>query len=358
MTTSDPASAPDGAYPDPRLAPWPGFAMAADAAVKMLHDRLGLDLWLVTAVQGDDQVVVSSAGHWSELAPPGTVLRWSESFCLRMIDREGPTAAPDVRGVPAYARAATGVLARVRAYVGIPLEGQEGELFGTLCAFAGDPQREDLAADLDLVELVGRMLSTIIAREQFGRARSEEAAAALALADRDLLTGLRNRRGWESALWQEHQRCQRYGSTPSVVVVDLDDLKSANDEGGHPAGDTLLVQCASVLAAVSRPGDVLARVGGDEFGVLAVQCDAAASRALVTRLRVQLRDAGVAASVGSATRRSGEDLSDAWRRADAAMYREKRRRKQVVDDAVYPGSDPSQRSVASSRDPRPQRPDR
>lgn len=311
-------------YPDPRRAPWPGFALAAEAAVRQLHERLGLDLWLVTAVEANDVVVVASAGHWSQLAAPGSRFPWQDSLCLRMVNRQGPTVAPDVRAIPAYAQAATGVLSRVRAYIGVPLEGEQGQLFGTLCAFSGDPQPASLQDSLDLAEFVGRMLSTVLAREQFSRARSEEAAAAYALADHDLLTGLRNRRGWEAAIATEHGRGQRYGAALSIVAVDLDGLKAINDSAGHPAGDNLLKRCADVLQRASRPGDSLARLGGDEFGVLAVECDAAAARALVLRLRTLLRSYGVAASVGTATRRTGENLSDTWRRADTEMYRDKR----------------------------------
>lgn len=326
-----------GRYPDPRLGPWPGFALAAAAAVQHLNDRLGLDLWLVTHVDAGSQVVVAAAGHWVDLASPGTPFSWQDSFCLRMIDQRGPTVAPDVLAIPAYALAATGVLARVRAYVGVPLEGDEGRLFGTLCAFAGEPQPDSLKDSLDVVQLIGRMLSTILAREQAARARSEDAAAAYALAERDRLTGLRNRRGWEAALAQEEQRCQRYGSTASVVALDLDDLKRTNDIAGHTAGDDLLVRCAGVLTRTSRPGDAQARLGGDEFGVLAVECDAVSVSALLARLRVQLRSAGVAASAGWATRRPGEDLVDTWGRADAAMYRDKRRRKRLPLGSTHGG---------------------
>jgi diguanylate cyclase (GGDEF)-like protein len=147
------------------------------------------------------------------------------------------------------------------------------------------------------------------------------------LAARDALTGLRNRRGWESALADEHARCQRYGGAASVLVVDLDDLKDTNDSAGHAAGDALLTTCAALLTDSSRPADVVARLGGDEFAVLAVHCDAVCVRTLQARLRVRLRLAGISASVGSATRWAGEDLADAWQRADQAMYRAKRRRK-------------------------------
>lgn len=310
-----PGPTPD--YPDPRLAPWPGFALAAQAAVQHLADHFGLDLWLVTAVQDDDQVIVASAGPWSEFATPGTVFPWQESFCQEMTSQRGPTVACDVRDFPAYAARAVGVLAQVQAYVGVPLAGDGDEVFGTLCAFAGQPQPASMGDSLPSVQLVGQMLSTVLAREQFAQARSHEAAAAQALAGEDALTGLRNRRGWEVALEHEHQRSQRYSSTPSVVVVEVD---------GQGSGDDLLCRCADALKSGVRPGDVVARLGGGEFGVLAVECDPAAARALVVRLRVQLRNELVPAGVGAATRRTGEDLLGTWRRAQAEAQRDRRRR--------------------------------
>jgi diguanylate cyclase (GGDEF)-like protein len=313
-------------YPDPRLAPWPGFALAAEAGVRHLHEQLGLDLWLVTHVEGDELVVVASAGPWEQQMPAGTRVPWTTAFCSRMVDRAGPVCAPDVLGVPAYAPLVAGVFARVRAYVGVPLEGDDGRFFGTLAAVSGSQQPRTLSASLPVVQLVAQMLSTIVAREQMAQARSAEAAAAYALAERDQLTGLHNRRGWVRALEQEDTRCRRYGGQAGLLALDLDELKQVNDTAGHTAGDELLALCAEVLQATSRPGDTVARTGGDEFAVLAVECDPAALRALEVRLRLQLRTAGVRASTGRATRRPGEHLSETWHRADAAMYAAKRRR--------------------------------
>lgn len=295
---------------DPSLGPWPGFALAAKAAVEHLDATLGLDLWLVTAVEGDDQVVVASSGHWAALAAPGTVFSWPDSFCLRMIDRQGPMAAPDVLQVPAYAQAATGVLSRVRAYVGVPLLGDDGQVFGTLCALAGDPQPDSLSGSMDLVTLVGRMLSTILAREHFARERSREAVSAHALAGEDVLTGLRNRRGWTAALEQEQQRCARYGSTASVLVLRVRGARG-------PDEDDVLTRAAQVLGTVSRPGDALGRVGGDEFALLAVECGADAAQALLDRLCDRLTDAGLVAATGVATLEPGEQLEQVWQRAQA-----------------------------------------
>jgi GGDEF domain-containing protein len=307
----------DGRYPDPRLLPWPGFALAAAAAVEHLQELVALDLWLVTAVRGDSQTVVAATGAWAALAPPGATYSWQDSFCRRMVERRGPVVAPDVAAVQAYAEVAVGALAGVRAYVGVPLQGDDGEVFGTLCGFAGTPQDPALSGSTSSVRLVGRMLSTILAREQFARARSQEAAAAYALVERDPVTGLRNRRGWDAAVEQEDTRCQRYGATASLLVLELQ--PDAGDSDG-------IGRCADVLARSCRPGDVLARLGTFEFAVLALECDLVAARALHARLRVQLRSTGLAAATAVATRRPGERLADAWVRAADEVARDQRRR--------------------------------
>ena len=236
--TTGGATAPGSAaaYPDPRLEPWPGFALAAEAGVGLLADQVGMDLWLVTHREGEEAVVVASAGPWEALLPPGTRVAWASAFCSRMVDRTGPVCAPDVRDVPAYAPLASGIFTRVRSYVGVPLEGDAGRFFGTLSAVSGTRQPESLDACMPVVQAVARLLSTVVAREQVAQERSADEAAAYALAQHDQLTDLCNRRGWVTALEREQTRCRRYGSAASVLVLDLDDLKRVNDAGGHEIG--------------------------------------------------------------------------------------------------------------------------
>ena len=316
------AAAGGAEHPDPRLSPWQGFALAADAAVQHLAELVGLDLWLVTAVEQDLQTVVASAGPWAEFAPPGLTFSWQQSFCLRMLERQGPTVAPDIGDVPAYAAVAVGPLAPVKAYVGVGLESDEGEFYGSLCGFAGAPQSDELAGCLDAVQLVGRMLSTILAQEKIARTRAEEADAAQALAERDAVTGLRNRQGWAAALEQEDARCQLYGTTASAVVVALD-----GPLGGGPDDDhARLLLGAQAVAATARPGDVVAHLGDGHLAVLLVEGGPVAARALITRLRVALRTAGVSAAHGAATRRTGERLHQTVERAAEDARRDDKRR--------------------------------
>lgn len=302
--------------------PFDGFAAAADGAVVQLNRQLpGMGLWLVTYVLGDRQRVVASAGEWAERTPIGTEFSWQASFCLRMVNGAPPLAL-DVLSVLDYRAAAIGPLAPVRAYLGVPLLTAEDELFGTLCAVAGAPQPDSWHEAMPVVSLMGRMLSTVLARERAARDRSMEAAHAYALADRDPRTHLRNRRGFDQAVQTEQGRGRRFGTRSSIIVLSLEDVAA-----GASAADVALRGCAQVLVALCEPGDVAARTEGMEFGILAAETDLVGARALQTRLREALRTVGLTVSAGSATRRLGEDLTDTWERAVGAMHIDARRRR-------------------------------
>ncbi|NEK59643.1 histidine kinase [Geodermatophilus sabuli] len=143
------------------MAPWRDFTAATGGALEFLHGRLGWDVWSVTRVQDDRQIVLQA--HPADLVRPGTWLPWADSFCRQMIAGEGPRAATVTAAVPAYAARATGPGAGVAAYIGVPLVTARGELFGTLCGVAYRARPRSAARDLPLVELVARMLSTLMA---------------------------------------------------------------------------------------------------------------------------------------------------------------------------------------------------
>jgi diguanylate cyclase (GGDEF)-like protein/PAS domain S-box-containing protein len=94
------------------------------------------------------------------------------------------------------------------------------------------------------------------------------------LIDHDFLTGLANRRRFEQELSREAGRVARYGAPGAVLLVDLDNFKGVNDAFGHKAGDDLLKGVAGALRHRIRQTDLLARIGGDEFGVLLPEADA------------------------------------------------------------------------------------
>ena len=144
-----------------------------------------------------------------------------------------------------------------------------------------------------------------------------------AAAREDHLTGLANRRMWDERIEQELERAARSGAALSVVVVDLDGFKAVNDASGHAAGDRLLQDIARAWQGVVRGGgDFLARVGGDEFGLLAPGSDELGARALVKRLADAIPQ-NLSASFGVATWDRSEGASALQRRADQVMYRNK-----------------------------------
>jgi diguanylate cyclase (GGDEF)-like protein len=207
----------------------------------------------------------------------------------------------------------------------VPVEVREGAVAFVLQPEPGsDEPTPDAVA---LAHLAGRILATRLdlSERRDHLVRRAERAERLALADP--LTDLPNRRGWWDAVRRETARLDREGRSALIAVVDLDDLKVVNDGQGHLAGDLLLVQAARSLRSALRGGDLVGRVGGDEFAIFAVHGSGRSSDALITRVRESLAAAGIRASFGRATLEPGDDAMDRYREADELMYEDKARRK-------------------------------
>ena len=313
-------------HTDHESGPSPGFVTAAQLVVDHLNHHAMLDLWWVTEVTEADQIVVASAGPWSTEFPAGTTVPWLESYCLQMAAGRAPAVMPRLR---AFVRDGPpdGVWwVRAGGYTGAPLVHGDGELFGTLAGFSGRTDDPHIVGSPTGVRLLAHMLSTILTSQLDAAGLRDQLAASWELSKTDALTGLRNRRGWEAGLASESHRVARSGATAGVIAIDLDGLKEVNDAQGHHAGDRLLARTAEVLAATCRPSDLLARSGGDEFAVLATDVTQADLDALAARLRAQLHDAGIRASLAGEVQIPGEGLVDTWVRADRTMYAEKRLR--------------------------------
>jgi diguanylate cyclase (GGDEF)-like protein len=145
----------------------------------------------------------------------------------------------------------------------------------------------------------------------------------------DALTGCLNRGAFQERLVHESMLAQRHGGTFSLVVADLDNLKSLNDANGHHCGDRALRLLAGVLRQAARATDVVGRLGGDEFALLLHGTDQEAALAAAIRLRDALHDVTgsdwVTASIGISSWSDSDEGPDALlRRADEALYMAKR----------------------------------
>ncbi|MFL5828109.1 MAG: diguanylate cyclase domain-containing protein [Thermoleophilaceae bacterium] len=152
----------------------------------------------------------------------------------------------------------------------------------------------------------------------------------LALASRtDPLTGCLNRRGVEEKLEAALVDARRDKLPLSLIQLDFDNFKAVNDTNGHAAGDAMLVQAVKSMRAVVRDTDVLGRMGGDEFAIVAVGTGRRDTEALAERLEAAIAPAS--ASVGIALFPvNGETADDLQRAADDRMYEVKRARAAVA----------------------------
>jgi diguanylate cyclase (GGDEF)-like protein len=106
--------------------------------------------------------------------------------------------------------------------------------------------------------------TTVVIQFLKGRLVSAESRQR-AMAEMDSLTGVGNRRGFDAAL----ERAAATGEPYALILIDLDDFKRVNDEQGHPAGDEVLRSVAVAASGVARKNDCVARIGGDEFAIVA-----------------------------------------------------------------------------------------
>ncbi|GAB3274197.1 GGDEF domain-containing protein [Parahaliea aestuarii] len=166
---------------------------------------------------------------------------------------------------------------------------------------------------------------------ELSRERSEAHLADTARTD--FLTGLNNRLGFTEAFERERKRAQRGGSNLALLVMDLDHFKRVNDRYGHDCGDAVLVHVAQLMAERLRDTDDMARLGGEEFGVLLANtdklqalkvaqalCDAVASQPVHTNGQA----IAVTLSAGVATLGAdGDDLASLYAAADERLYQAK-----------------------------------
>jgi diguanylate cyclase (GGDEF)-like protein len=220
----------------------------------------------------------------------------------------------------------------IRGGAFVPLMGRELRPVGTLSLFwrtdneLGPQQLEEAET------LAASCISAVENARRYGEARK--------LAETDALTGLYNQRYFQETLRREVTRAHRYQRKLTLIVFDLDDFKSINDQVGHLAGDRVLAQAADRLREAVRSVDVASRIGGDEFAVIMPESTAEDGEQLFRRVHNSMRGTALGPdeqrlrlSGGIAELLHGDTPASLFERADAALYRAKELGKDRADIA-------------------------
>jgi diguanylate cyclase (GGDEF)-like protein len=185
---------------------------------------------------------------------------------------------------------------------------------------------------------VGAAMMALLGAALIGAASAHRRTLALTAAlqrraTTDALTGLANRRHLMAAIDTEVRRARRTGRSLSLAILDIDHFKRINDTHGHPGGDAVLREIAAVLRETTRAGDLLGRIGGEEFAVLMPETDTAQAERACERLRAAVAGRTVSLGGSVATRvtvstgvalLSASEAGDQFMcRADKALYEAK-----------------------------------
>lgn len=299
------------------------FEEACQTVLSFLYRRFGFNLWMITRTEGNDWIVLQVEDNGYNVKP-GQVFQWSDSYCSHMVKGNGPKIAPRSQEIPLYTTAKINNLVDIKAYIGEPLLNEDGSIFGTLCAIDPSPQSDSLLKESSLIELMGQLLSHILQAElrEDEQIRQREKFELEAL--HDSLTGVFNRRAWDQFISLEEARCKRYGHPASIIMIDINNLKTTNDSLGHSAGDVLIQNTATTLKNCIRNNDIVARLGGDEFAILSLESNLKNIEMLSNRAIDALNKAGISAAIGIAMRNPTHGLLDAIREADEKMYKHKK----------------------------------
>jgi diguanylate cyclase (GGDEF)-like protein len=286
--------------------------------------------------------------HWfkAQIGVPGTEMPRRSSFCDHTIRQGEPFVVLDAAADARFAAAPAVVSApHVRFYAGAPLVSPDGFRIGSLCVLDSAPRHAFGAREAAVLTGLAATAAELLAARLRRIALSRQAREIARLAMLDPLTGLLNAEAFRGVLADRLLPAHARAGL-ALLAVDLDGFKHVNDTLGHAAGDALLRQVAHRLRLHCGDGDVLARMGGDEFAILheaagrpAVAAFAGDLVAALSRpYDIEGQQVTVGASLGVALAGpGGADHALVAKQADAALYEAKRRgknRHQFFDETL------------------------
>jgi diguanylate cyclase (GGDEF)-like protein/PAS domain S-box-containing protein len=193
---------------------------------------------------------------------------------------------------------------------------------GRLWGVVGVAWADESASDTEVLRRLARFADLVSLAVTGAEAREQLAL----FASTDHLTGLSNERTFSDRLDEEVRRARRHGRPLSLVLIDLDQFKLVNDTHGHDAGNRALAELAERLTGLRRGGEVLARVGGEEFAWILPETDGDGALGAAERARIAITGTPfpgigrLTISAGSCSLDEAKTARELYRHADLALY--------------------------------------
>jgi diguanylate cyclase (GGDEF)-like protein len=284
-----------------------------DRIVRLIKEIFTVDIGIVSLIDAHRQWYKACSGFAIEELPR------QDTFCWRVIESDEAIIVQDATKDSRFSDhlAVTGP-EHIRFYAGMPLKTRDGFTVGTVCAIDRRPRSFSSRDLVILQELAGACMDRIELLES---------------AATDSLTGAMTRRAFKTEAEQFISLARRHQHDLSCIALDIDHFKNVNDSYGHAVGDQVLKAVAAACKATLRAGDLLGRLGGEEFAIVLPHVDRQAAFAVAEKVRESISALDipsehgaikVTASLGiTSLSIVGKEIETLLAQADAAMYQAK-----------------------------------
>lgn len=197
---------------------------------------------------------------------------------------------------------------------------QQGDTFGAIVGLSNRKLAAPAIRSIPMISLLSELVmqTHLVCSSYISMSKKQQQSEIDAC--RDELTQVLNLRGWKRHVNREVSRAKRSHHSLCVVIVDIDNFKHFNDNYGHAFGDEILKSVANTLKLNLREGDIIARVGGDEFAVLASDTEEDGAQSIIDNLNGALKDKKISCSFGAEKLRVDKGLDWCTSEADKKMY--------------------------------------
>ncbi|MBS1708321.1 MAG: hypothetical protein JSS65_06310 [Armatimonadetes bacterium] len=273
------------------------FAEESRHVLAELQKEVGFKFWMVTCLEQDDYVIVSSVGEDFPIND-GDVYFWPDSFCYRMIKGEAPQVAPDSDSIQEYREAPLRQVLPIRAFLGVPLKWSNGKAMGSLCAIDPAPVSEEVCTSLAVVQDYADKLSKLFEVEVSTVTDQRALDYAAIVTSTDPETGALLADDWARWLRFEERDALRHATSLGVCSIKMPEAE--------------IVKAAKVIQEIIEFPDVLGRVGKDELGILLVNCTKDQLGFSSRSLELYLRQHGVQCTVGAYSHNLRHTLAETY----------------------------------------------